>query len=133
MTKDKSLVKTDQSLQLFSSRRQPPLLVSFYSQMLLLNDLELIFLYSTMFDVFLCQNSIGLCQIFCPQHRFEVKEAFSDEALIHQNCFSLVCSYFHWIEQQMSDWSWLKILLTNFTIHLYFMTILTFIAQTNQK
>ena len=33
----------------------------------------------------------------------------------------------------MSDWSWLKILLTNFTIHLYFMTILTFIAQTVQK
>ena len=26
---------------------------------------------------FLCQNFIGLCQIFCPQHQFEVKEAFS--------------------------------------------------------
>ena len=33
----------------------------------------------------------------------------------------------------MSDWSWLKIHLTNFTIHLYFMTIMTFIAQTDQK
>ena len=82
-TEEHALKKRESHLQLFSGRRLPPLLVlqghqsrlrkilSFYSQMLLFNDLELIFFCSTMFDVFCDKISLVWVKFFV--HNIDLK------------------------------------------------------------